>query len=61
MTRLDTLKREWCKWNGQTGTEKQRARIRATETDLERMLGERGVHVSGTFPHVVTRTAWMGQ
>lgn len=39
------MAREWCRYNGQKGTEKQALRVmrQLTAADLIRMLGERNV------------------
>jgi hypothetical protein len=49
------LARLWCNWNGQTGTAKQIERLRCTEEQLERMLGERGVQLGSNGEMVITR------
>mgnify|MGYP003394273682 CR=1 FL=1 len=46
-TRHEALAKQWCQWNGQRGTEKQIARVakQLNESDLTRMLAQRGVFV----------------
>lgn len=43
LTRHEQLKQLWCNYNGQRGTPLQRARVRLSETDLDRMLTERNI------------------
>lgn len=45
LTYHEQLKALFCRWIGQTGTAKQRARIAADVASLERMLTARGVRL----------------